>query len=534
MALAMPNAGEAKRHVVLFRLLSETGASRPVVASDRMHKYFGEHSPQADLGRDSLRSGVAFVALRGANMLVQLASTILLARVLSPHDYGLVVMVLALIVFAPMLIDLGTTDATVQKKCLTRDDASALFWLKVAIGGALTLLLAAGSGLIASFYGEPAVSRVAVVSSLSLMITALSSQHFALMRRAMQFRGIATIEIGSNLVASIAAIAMAFAGWGYWALVAKPILTSGLSAIGAWTCCPWIPGRPRPSHDLKQMVRFGMGVTGFTITDHLARSADRIALGYFYGAVPLGYFQNASLLYDNMLSTATQLHDVAVSTLSKLRHDVDELKRMWAAALSSLTFYTALAFACVAVTGQDLVVVLLGTTWEPAGPLLCILAVRGIAHVVERTLGWLHVSAGHPDRWMRWGFFSAIFQLLAILAGLPFGLIGVAAAHAMATFCLFIPALVYAGRPLGIGTQDVVRAVGPQVAAALIAVLIGIAAQEMFLSELSRFVRLVISGLICAAAYLALVVGLFRITAPLQLAFSVLRDFNPLQLRRGS
>src|SRR6185295_17472753 len=116
---------------------------------------------------------------------------------------------------------------------------------------------------------------------------------------------------------------------------------------------------------------------------------DSIALGYFYGAAQLGYFQNASLLYDNILNTSTQLHDVAVSSLSKLRDAVDELKRMWATALSSLTFFTALVFSDLAVTGSDIVVLLLGQRWETAGPLFCIFAVRGIAHVVERTLGWL-------------------------------------------------------------------------------------------------------------------------------------------------
>ena len=102
--------------------------------------------------------------------------------------------------------------------------------------------------------------------------------------------------------------------------------------------CPWLPGRPRFTPEAKEMVGFGMGVTGFTMTDYLAQSADRIALGYFYGAGPLGYFQNALLLYNNLLSLFTQLHDVAVSSLSKLRSNVDELKRSWATALSSLSF----------------------------------------------------------------------------------------------------------------------------------------------------------------------------------------------------
>lgn len=500
----------------------------------KVYNYFEENKPRAGLGRDSLHNGVAFVAARSLNMVVQVGTTILLARLLSPRDYGLVAMVFALVGFAPMLIDLGTTDATVQRKRITHVDVSALFWLRVAIAGTLMLLLVGGSGFIASFYGEPALTDIALVSSLTFVVAALSAQHFALMRRAMQFKRMAIIEISSNVISSIVAITMALTGWGYWALVAKPILGSGLSAVAAWVSCPWLPGRPRFTPEAKEMVGFGMGVTGFTMTDYLAQYADRIALGYFYGAGPLGYYQNALLLYNNLLSLFTQLHDVAVSSLSKLRNNVDELKRSWAAALSSLTFFSSLAFAGLAVTGQDFVVILLGQKWAPAGPLLCIFAVRGIAHVVERTLGWLHVAAGRSDRWMRWGFFSAVFQLMALLAAIPFGLAAVATAHTIATFCLFVPALVYAGRPVGIGGKDVLRAVGPQTVAALTTVAIGFAAQRLFLDDYSQLMRFALSVPICVAVYLTVAVGVFRVTGPLNLAFSLLRDLSSIRLRQTS
>src|SRR5262249_49367744 len=153
--------------------------------------------------------------------------------------------------------------------------------------------------------------------------------------------------------------------------------------------------------------------------------------------------------------------------------DLEALKRSWAAALSLATFISAGLFAVLAVTGQDFVVLLLGEKWAPAGPLLSVFAVRGIAHSVERTLGWLHVAAGRSDRWMRWGLFSAVCQLIALAAGLPFGPIGVAISYTIATFGLFVPALAYAGQPVGIGAKDVLQAVGPQTAAALITVAFG-------------------------------------------------------------
>ena len=465
------------------------------------------------------------VAARGINVVVQVATTVLLARLLSPHDFGLVALVTALVVFAPTLIDLGTADASAQKARITRGEISALFWLNMAIGGIFTALFAGGSGIVASLFGEPTLTGIAFAFSLTFIMTAASVQHYALMRRAMDFRRIAMIDLAANVLSSIVAVAMAISSWGYWALVSKPLITLALAALGAWISCPWLPGRPRFTPDVRAMVRFGLGVTGFTLTDNVARSADRLAIGYFYGASPLGYFQNAFLLYANVLNILTEpLHNVAVSGLSKLRNDRDKLRRSWAAALSSVSFVAAGAFAGLAVIGQDFVVLLLGEKWTPAGPLLCLFAVRGIAHTSERTLGWLHVVAGRSDRWARWGVFSAACQLAALAAGLPFGPIGVASAYAIVMYALFVPALAYSGRPLGVGAKDVLAAAGPQTVAALCAVVVGLAVQQAFLAELTPLARFALSGLICLATYLVVAIGILRVTGPIRLALSLLRD----------
>jgi PST family polysaccharide transporter len=144
-------------------------------------------------------------------------------------------------------------------------------------------------------------------------------------------------------------------------------------------------------------------------------------------------------------------------------------------------------------------------------------------------MGWLHVVAGRADRWSRWGVFSAVFHLVALAAGLPFGAMGVAVAYTIAMFCLFVPALVYAGQPIGIGVKDVLSATGPQMVSALVAVAFGLAIEQLFLREFSELARLIVSIPICASIYLAVVLGVFRMTGPLKLASSMLHDFGPLK-----
>jgi polysaccharide transporter, PST family len=180
------------------------------------------------------------------------------------------------------------------------------------------------------------------------------------------------------------------------------------------------------------------------------------------------------------------------------------------------------------------VVLLLGQKWAPAGPLLCIFAVRGIAHSIERTMGWIHVATGRADRWMRWGMYSAVVQLAALMVGLPFGVTGVATSYAVAMFILFVPALVYSGRPIGIRSRDVLQAVGPQTIAGLIAVAAGFLVELQFLADFSQLMRILVSGMVCLVTYLAVAVGVFRVTAPLHLVFSALRNLRAVRMPASS
>jgi PST family polysaccharide transporter len=493
-----------------------------------MSDYFLDNKSDEKLGRQSLRGGAILIAARALNVFLQIGSTFFLARLISPHDYGLVAMVSAIVGFAPMLIDLGMTDAAVQKHRITHVEVSAIFWLNVALGGGLALLVAIFSPLIAWFYHEPELQKIALVSSVTFLFSALSCQHCALLRRAMQFKRVALIDVGANLLSTVAAIWMALGGWGYWALVAKPILCTVFVATGVWWNCRWIPGMPALTPGVKEMLGFGIHVTCFTMTDYLGRSVDRIALGYRYGASQLGYFQNAMYVYDSLLGLVTQpLHSVAVSSLTKLRENIPELKRAWATALSSLSFFAMPAFGILAVTSQDVVALFLGRKWEPAGPLLGIFALRGVAHVVERTLGWLHVAAGRSDRWMRWGLVSSATQLVALFCGLPFGLTGVAITYAVAIYLLFVPALAYAGLPLGIGPVSVLKVVGPQMAAALCSAGFGYWVGQTFFVEMHRLARISLLVLVYSFSYLVIVVGVFRITKPLRVSASLLRDYIP-------
>lgn len=495
------------------------------VTPRKPNPYFDDNRSEQELGRKSLRGGVFSIASRGISVFVQIGSTVILGRLLHPEDFGLVAMVAAFTGFIPVLSDLGTRDAAVQRPSITEEEVSALFWITVAIGGALGLMLALAGPLIANFYHEPRLVDIALASSVGFIVSAATCQHFALLRRAMRFRSIAAIEVGSNLLSSIAAIVMALMGAGYWALVAKPVLLALFTLIGVGWSCRWIPGIPRLTQGVKDMVRFGLHITGFTMTDYIGRSVDRAAIGYRSGSAQLGYYQQALFVYENLLGLlAISLHPVAVASLSKLTDNLAELKQAWSKAMATLAFFAMPAFALLAITSEDLITIVLGDQWAYTGFLVSILSVRGIPHVVERTLGWLHVPAGRGDRWMRWGFVGAIVQLISLFCGLPFGAEGVVVAYVISMYLTFIPAIVYAGKPLGIGASDLSRAIrGPFIGAVLVCA-VGFFLRRHALANVHWFTRVTTLTLVTGTLYVVVVVVLFRVRHPLQVALRLSRD----------
>jgi O-antigen/teichoic acid export membrane protein len=488
--------------------------------------YFEDLKASTDLGRLAKRGGVASVAGVYANGVLQIVGVVILARLLTPEDFGLAAIVMVLTQFAPLLIEFGTGDATIQRSKITHGQVSALFWLNGGIGLAVAAVLAACSPLIGWLYHEPRLPQIAVYSAITFVFTGISAQHLSLLRRTMQFVAIAKLQFVGTLAGLVLAILMAKSGCGYWALVIRPIVSAACIAGGAWLACRWRPGRPVFDAEVKSMVQFGMHVLGFSITSCMTRVADRIALGLFYIPSDVGYYQNAQNLYDNALaSPMAQLHGVGSAGLSKLRSNPRALQQKYEATLSSLAFFVMPAAAILSVTGQDVAVALLGAGWRNSGLLLSIIALRGIAEFIEMSQGWLHMASGRADRWRNWGVATAIVRITAILAGLPFGGKGVAVAIVAAGWLLAVPSVRYAGRPLGVGAASVIRAVHSPLLGAIIGLAAGWWLELNFLADFSALSRIFLSAFLCASLYLSIVVGLFRNTEPIKLAGRLVQDF---------
>src|SRR5688572_13127830 len=159
---------------------------------------FTANIAQKGHGRSSLKGGAISLAARMINAILQIGTVILLARMLTPEDYGLVAMVTAITGFAPVFVDLGTRDAVVQRENISEGEVSALFWITLVVGGICCALVLAAAPLISKFYSEPRLSSIAFVSALTFVTSALTCQHQALLRRSMRFQEVAIVEVSAN------------------------------------------------------------------------------------------------------------------------------------------------------------------------------------------------------------------------------------------------------------------------------------------------------------------------------------------------
>jgi O-antigen/teichoic acid export membrane protein len=392
--------------------------------------YFDTGQLAVGLKGRALRGVGATVFSQVANFGIQTIGTIVLARLLTPSDFGLVAMVTAFSFLFQNFGLRGFTEATIQSDTLDHEKTSTLFWIQVALSLGITLLFIGLSPVMAWFYGERRLVEIAVVIGLSFIFNALSTQHLALLQRNMQFYRVAVNEVVANIVTQIVSIAFAIWGWGYWALVARRVVPLIAMTGGAWVLCRWVPGFPRRRTGIGPLFKFGMNTYGNFATNYFSRNLDKVLLGWRYGVQALGHYERAYYLFAMPVNQLTNpLTAVAVAALSRLRDDSEKFRTYYLKGISVLTLIGMPLSAILTLSGKDLLLFFLGSQWGEAGEVFSIFGPAIGITLIYGTHGWLHLSLGRADRWFRWGIIELVVCSFCFVIGLRFGAIGMATAR---------------------------------------------------------------------------------------------------------
>jgi len=484
------------------------------------------------LRRRAVRGAGITVFAQGAAFAVQMIATVVLARLLVPGDFGVVTMVTTFSVLLMSCGRVGLPDAVLQRDEIDHFLASNLFWINIGTALLLTIGFAAAGSLLAKFYGDPRVAHVAAGLSLTIFIDSTSILHLALLKRAMRFSAVSVNDIVARAASVIVSIALAWAGFGYWALVGGAVAVPLSTTIGAWMLCRWIPRLPRRVPGTGAMVRFAIHVFGRYSLGYTAQNTDNLLVGWRFGSAALGLYKKA---YDLFVLPFSLLNvfPVVVSTLSRLTKDRVQYRRYFLSGLSMLALLGMGIGADFTLVGRDLVRLLLGPKWDEAGRIFVLFGPGIGAQLVYTTYGMIHLSIGTTARFLRWGFIEVTVTLLLFVVALPWGPIGLAVAWTASYWILTLPALWYAGRPIQLGVAPVLGAIWRYLLASLVAgcacwvILRGIPSLVMASGPLGALVRIVVTSLLFGVLYLGAVITLYGGAAPLYMLVGLLREMAP-------
>jgi len=456
-----------------------------------------------DLRGRSLRGGTATLAGQGCKLLLTTVSTVVLARLLRPEDFGLVAMVTAITQFATYFRDLGLSTATIQSEEITHAQVSTLFWVNSAFGGLITLLTIAAAPLIAWFYGEPRLQAVTMVIASMFLFSGLAVQHQALLRRQMRFGVLAKVEVGASAAGLIVGIACVLLGMGYWSLVASRLATPLTVLVAMWGACAWRPGPPRRGTGVRPMLFFGGNITLFNMLNYFARNLDSVIIGRWFGPITLGLYNRAySLLMLPIANIRAPLNAVAVPALSRLQQEPERYRRYYCKIVAMIGFLSMPLMAFLFATPETFILVLLGPEWVGVSVYLQILAVVGFVQPVVSTNGSVYVSCGRADRMLRWGIWNSGIIVLGFFGGMPWGAIGVAVGYGVATYVMIWPTLWHAYHGTAIRIRDFFAATW-RAALASAGMAAGVMLAEPMLHVPNFYVRLGILAALAPVLYLA-------------------------------
>lgn len=460
-----------------------------------------------DLKRRTVRAGIVNVSARGLGFVIRVVSLMILGRLLTPEDYGLVTMVTAFTGVLNMFGCFGLFQAAIQRDGLSEAESSSLFWLNMAFGILLTLIAIVAAPLVSAFYGEPRLRAIMDAIAFTFVITAAGIQHGVILQRRLSFGTSAIIEICSLLIATAVSIGMAANGYGYWAIVSMTITLPLATTIGLWLSTGWVPGSPQLAEGLRPMLQFGFGTTLTGFLSYLSGNVDKLLLGRFWGTEATGLYSRSFYLAtfpcENLNTT---IGEVAFAALSRTRDDPERFRRFFLKGYSLVVTLTLPLAVICALFADDLIAVALGPQWVGAVEIFRILAPTILVAAISNPLGWLLNALGLVRRGVYIGLFSAPLMIVGILIGLPYGPRGVAMAYSSVMVIKVIPIVLWALHGTGLRPREIAGALASPLAASAIAAGIAFGVHALYPPTLSAVLRLLLDigtfGTIYVAALL--------------------------------
>lgn len=369
--------------------------------------------------------GLAWATIeRLAGQGVQFLVTILIARILTPRDFGLVGMLTVFIHVAQALIDGGFSQALIRKQDRTEADNNTVFYFNIIVSALLYGVLYLTAPFVADFYNEPQLKSMMQVLCLLIVVNSFGAIQRTLFTAQINFRTQAYVSAISSVVSGILAIIMAYKGFGVWTLVYQQLLNAVFNTVLLWTYSKWRPRLLYSWQSFKSLFAFGSNLMIGSLLDSFFDNVYQIVVGKIFSASTLGFYSQArTIAYLPSANTTGILSRVTYPVMSSISNDDKRLKTDYRKLLRVTAFVIFPLMCTLAGISKPLIAILLGERWSFSATLLLPLSLSLMWYPVHAlNLNLLKVK-GRSDLFLRLQIYKKVIVVVVLLLTIPFGIV---------------------------------------------------------------------------------------------------------------
>lgn len=407
--------------------------------------------PAAGFQQRVIHAGLWSAAARIAGEGSRYVIAIVLARLLSPAEFGLIALATALMGLVQAFADLRVSYALIQRPRVSEEEWSTVFWMATGMGAVLTLAFAACAGLIAEFYANPALREIVWALSVSFLLSAVALTPRTKLEKDLRFKALSLAQIVATVGTGLLAIGMAVAGFGVWSLVAQSLAVYALDVGFLFWYTRWRPRWVFQPAALRPLLRFSAPLVLHDVLNTLAQSTDRLILGKMVSAADLGLYNRAKIfLYLPVANLSFSMTRVMFPSLSALQGDPERVQR---AALRMLKLLAVVSFPLMTIAAalaEPLVRVVLGPKWLAAVPMMRIFALAGILASINAVATTILMAKGKTTLVLQLGVAKQIASVAGVALGAFWGATGCAFGVLAVTVVIFVLDAYSISRALGV------------------------------------------------------------------------------------
>jgi len=373
------------------------------------------------------------------SQLISFGITVILARLLSSSDFGLLAMAMVLIWLVQLVSEKGLTGALIQNQKIQEMHYSSAYWLNMFFGVMMALLLSMAAPYIAAFYGRPELKPIVTWLSWTIAIASLGATHRTYLSIKMNFKTLALVDAASMIVGGVVGITLAIRGYGVWSLVFQVVSFKATETLLLWFICPWKPKFIFSMDAIKAMFGFSASSSMALVVTFIEKNMHYVLIGKFIGAEGLGYYALATRLIALPYRNITQgINRVMFPAFSKIQDNLPQVRRVYLRYIQGVSFVAFPIFFGLFAVAPEFVHAIYGPKWLPAVDLIRILCVCGVIEVIGIGQSDIVHSQGRADIQLKLSVVGMLLSAVVISIGLRWGVYGVAILYTLKQI-LWIP-----------------------------------------------------------------------------------------------